>query len=268
MITNSKLDSFPDKSFTLSLTATVAEIATEKEMVLKSLASNFENKGFRKGKAPTSVVESQISPDKLLEEIINSLLSKIYSAAVTKHHLKPATSPKVSIKNPPFSLDKDWTIEINGAQIPDITIDPKFYTDIKVINQNKDLDKNKKTDEILKKLIEASRVQLSKLIIENDLSRKLSDLVDQTQQAGITVDTYLKNRNQTLDSYKKEMEHRIVEEWTLNLAISLIASDNKITPTGQEIEELTKKNPKLSSNPDLVHYLLTQQKVIDFLTPQ
>jgi FKBP-type peptidyl-prolyl cis-trans isomerase (trigger factor) len=268
MISNPKLENFPDKSFTLSLTILQSEIAIEKESVLKSLAVNFENKGFRKGKAPISVVESQISPEKLLEEIVNSLLPKIYSEAITQHQLKPATSPKVIIKNPPFSLDKDWEIEISGAQIPDIIINPKFFTEIKAINQNNGLDKTKKTDEILKKLIEFSQVQLAKLIIDNDLNRKLSDLVDQTQQAGITVENYLKNRNQSLEDYKKEMEKRITQEWTLNLAISFIASDKKIKLEAAEIEEITKKNPQLSSNPDLIHYFLTQQKVIDYLLTQ
>ena len=102
MKTNSKLDSFPDKSFTLSLTVSKSEISAERELVLKSIALNFENKGFRKGKAPISVIESQISPQKLLEEIINSLLPKIYSQAISEHQLKPATSPVVKIKNPPF----------------------------------------------------------------------------------------------------------------------------------------------------------------------
>lgn len=268
MATNTKSDFFPDKSFTLSFTVSTSEIAAEKELVLKSVALNFENKGFRKGKAPISVVESQTSPEKLLEEVVNSLLSKVYSQAVSEHHLKPATTPIIKIKNPPFSLDKEWQVEISGAQIPNISIDPRFFTEIKIINQNKDLDLNKKTDAILKKLIEFSKVTLAKLIIDNDLSHKLTDLVDQTQAAGITVDTYFKNRNQSLEDYKKEMSLRISEDWTLNLAISQIAADQKIVPLPAEIEALIKKNPKLTSNPSLVSYLLTQQKVIDFLLAQ
>jgi len=268
MATNTKLDSSPDKSFTLSFTVTAAEITSEKELILKHIAINFENKGFRKGKAPISVVESQTSPEKLLEEIINSLLPKIYSQAITEHQLKPATSPTIKIKNPPFALNKDWEIELSGAQIPDISIDPQFFTEIKTINQNKDQDLNKKTDEILKKLIGFSKVTLAKQIIDNDLNRKLADLVDQTQAAGITVDSYLKNRNQRLEDYKIEMAQRISEDWTLNLAISQIATDQNIVPLPAETENLVKKNPKLGSNPSLVSYLLTQQKVIDFLLTQ
>ena len=134
-------------------------------------------------------------------------------------------------------MDKDWAIEANGAQIPDIAINPKFFSEIKTINQNKDQNNNKKTDEILKKLIEFSRVQLARLIIDNDLNRKLSDLIDQTQQAGITIDSYLKNRNQSLENYKKEMEQRISEEWTLNLAISQIALSQKLPPMPRKLKK-------------------------------
>jgi FKBP-type peptidyl-prolyl cis-trans isomerase (trigger factor) len=263
--TNPKIENLKDKTFIINLTVTLPEIESEKDVVIASFAANYEGKGFRKGKAPVDVVKSQIAPEKLLEEIINSLLPKKYSQIIKDNNLKPVTNPIVKINNPPFTLDKEWQIEITGAQIPDIKIDPKAFAEIKEINKKTDLEKNKKTDEALKALLKNTALELSKVIIDNDVNKKLTDLVEQTQQAGISVEDFLKNKNLTLDQYRHEMEHRIIEEWTINLAINQISLDQKIEPDQAEVESIIKSNPKLAQNPDLIFYLLTQQKVIDYL---
>jgi FKBP-type peptidyl-prolyl cis-trans isomerase (trigger factor) len=51
----------------------------------------------------------------------------------------------------------------------------------------------------------------------------------------------------------------------VNLAISKIAKDNKIEVSEAEIKDILDKNPALSQNINMVYYLLTQQKVFEFL---
>lgn len=265
MKTNPTLINHPDKSFTISFTITVAEIDKEYQHTLSHVAADFETKGFRKGKAPLNVVKAQVSEEKMLDEVVNHTLSEKYDEIIKSNKLKPATQPAVVIKNPPFALDKDWQIEITGAQIPDIKIDPKAYTEIKKINADEKLEKEKKTDAVMKVILENSQTSIAKIILDNEIERKLTNLVDQIQHAGLTFDSYLKNKNQTLDQLKHEMEHQAQDEWTLNLAISQISEEHKLDPTETEIKEIISKNPQLSQNPSLVIYLLTQQKVINYL---
>ncbi len=265
MKTNAKIIHNQDKSFTLSFTITVDEITKEYQHTLSHVAANFETKGFRKGKAPLDVVKNQISPEKMLDEVVNHVLSEKYDEIVKENNLKPAVQPSVVIKNPPFTLDKDWQIEISSAQIPEITVDPKAYIEIKKSNSDTTLDKEKKTDAAIKIILQNSKTQIAKIILDNEVERKLTNLVDQIQHAGLTFDAYLKNKNQTLDQLKHELEHQAVDEWTLNLAIAQISTEQKLDPTEAEIKDIISQNPKLAQNPSLVIYLLTQQKVINYL---
>ena len=265
MKTNTKITNNKDKSFTISFKITVAEIQKEYNHTLSHVAADFETKGFRKGKAPLDVVKAQISSEKMLDEVVNHVLSEKYDEIIKENKLKPATQPQVVIKNPPFDLNKDWEIEITCAQIPEIKIKPAAYTEIKKINSDSKLEKEKKTDAVMKTVLENSETEIAKIIIDNEVERKLTNLVDQIQKAGLTFDSYLKNKNQTIEQLKHELEHQSTDEWTLNLAISQISMEQKLDPTEAEIKEIISKNPQLQENPSLVIYLLTQQKVITYL---
>ena len=99
MTPNSSIQKLKDKSFVLNLNIKVADIQKEYQQTLKSIQANFETKGFRKGKAPLSVVESQVSPQKIFEEVASHLISHRYSDAVKDHQLKPIIQPQVKFKN-------------------------------------------------------------------------------------------------------------------------------------------------------------------------
>jgi trigger factor len=116
MKTNAKITNNKDKSFTIAFTVTVNDIKKEYNHTLSHVAADFETKGFRKGKAPLDVVKSQISEEKMIDEVVNHLLSEKYDEIIKENKLKPATQPAVVIKNPPFDLDKDWEIEITSAE--------------------------------------------------------------------------------------------------------------------------------------------------------
>ena len=109
---------------------------------------------------------------------------------------------------------------------------------------------------------------LPEILIQSDLQHHLSHLIDQANQAGITVQQYLESRKQTLEDYQSELKKRIIQEWTINLAITQIAKDNKIEVTEADTKDLLTKNPALSQNTNMLYYLLTQQKVLEFLKKQ
>lgn len=265
MNTNAKITNNKDKSFTIAFTISVDEIKKEYNHTLSHVAADFETKGFRKGKAPLDVVKNSISQEKMLDEVVNHVLSEKYDEIIKENKLKPATQPAVVIKNPPFDLDKEWQIEITSAVIPEISIKKKAYDEIKKINADTSLEKEKKTDAVMKIVLENSETQIAKIILDNEVERKLTNLVDQIQSANLTFDAYLKNKNQTLEQLRHELEHQAQDEWTLNLAISQIASEQKLDPTETEVKEIISKNQQLAQNPSLVIYLLTQQKVINYL---
>ena len=263
---NSPIQKNKDKTFTLNLEIKKEEIQKEYQEHLRIFQNNFETKGFRKGKAPLEVVKANISLEKMFEEVASHLISHYYADAIKANDLKPIIQPQIKFKNERPDFEHDWQIEITGCELPEIELKDKYLDEVKKINSDKTItDENKKMDQIIQALIKNAKVDLPEILIDSDLQSHLSGLVDQANQAGITVQQYLESQKQTLDGYKESLKKRIVEEWTINLTISKIAKDNKIEVSEEEVKDILTKNPALSQNINMIYYLLTQQKVFEFL---
>lgn len=267
MKTNSTdLKKQPNKVFTLTLEIGLTDIKKEYEQHLKQFQLNFESKGFRKGKAPLDVVKQNISEEKLFEEVASHLISNAYGKKIKEYELKPIIQPQVKFINKDVDFEHDWKIEITSCELPEIKLNDKYLTEIKKINSDKEnSDENKKIEKIIDTLVNNGEVDLPEILIESDIQNQLSQLIDQARQAGISVNDYLKNKNLTLEQYKENLKKQLTKEWTLNLAITQIAKQQKIEVTEKEVTDIAKSNPSLNQNVNFVYYLLTQQKVFDFL---
>ncbi|MPM89962.1 Trigger factor [bioreactor metagenome] len=150
--------------------------------------------------------------------------------------------------------------------MPEISLDKNYLDKIKKTKtESKATDENQKTEEIIKTLISTAKVDLPQILIDSDVQHQLSHLVEQVQQAGITVEQYLANQKTNIKDYQENLKKKIIEEWTINLAIQKISVDQKIEVTPEEIKAITDKNPALLQNINMVNYLLIQQKVFEFL---
>jgi len=78
------------KSLTIELDEEM--VAKETESVLKSYAAKAQIPGFRKGKAPKSVIKSRFAKE-IKEDVRERLISRSFHDAVKKHDLKPLANP-------------------------------------------------------------------------------------------------------------------------------------------------------------------------------
>ena len=265
MKTNHQLKQLKDKSFVIELTLGADEIQKEYQHVLGEIQATFEKKGFRKGKAPLDVVEQNISPQSVIEEVLNHLLPKTYKSIIDEHQLKPITEPTIKIKSEKLSLDSDWLLELESAELPEVVIDSKFIDEIKILNKDQKIEKKAKVDQIISLILKHTKIELPSVLLSNDVNRRLSDLVEQLQSANLSVEQYLKNKKITMPEYREELEKQIKSDWALNLAINQIALEQKLKVEEAEIKDIFTKSPELKNDPNLVYYLLTQQKVLDYL---
>ncbi|HBP50978.1 TPA: hypothetical protein DD455_01425, partial [Candidatus Shapirobacteria bacterium] len=219
----------------------------------------------RKGKAPLDVVEQNISPQSVIEEVLNHLLPKAYKEIVNEHQLKPVTEPTIKIKTEKLSLDSDWVLELESAELPEVKIDPKLFVEIKKLNKDKKIEKKIKTEQIASLIIKHTNIVLPSILLNNDVNRRLSDLVKHLESANLTLDQYLKNKKITLPQHREELEAQIKNDWALNLGINQIAIEQKLKIDEAEVKAIFAKSPELKNDPNLVYYLLTQQKVLDYL---
>lgn len=261
-----ELQKLDNKTFVLNLDIKLADIKKEYQEHLKKFQANFETKGFRKGKVPLDIVEQNISKDKLFEEVASHLISHAYGQKIKNLNLKPIIQPQIKFLNKDIDFDHDWQLEITSCELPEIKLNEKYITEVKKINTDKTItDENQKIEKIIDIIIKNGTIDLPEILIESDSQNQLSQLVDQAQQAGISVTDYLKNKDLTLEKYKENLKDKLIKEWTLNLAITQIATEQKIEISQKEITDITTSNPALNQNINLVYYLLTQQKVFEFL---
>jgi FKBP-type peptidyl-prolyl cis-trans isomerase (trigger factor) len=267
MKTNSTdIQKLANKTFVLSLDIKLADIKKEYQEHLKKFQTNFESKGFRKGKVPLDVVEQNISPEKLFEEVASHLISHAYAERIKKEGLKPIIQPQVKFISKDVDFNHDWQVEITGCELPEIKLNEKYKSEIKKINTEKTItDENKKNEKIIDVLVKNGTIDLPEILIESDSQNQLNQLMDQSKQAGTNVNDYLKEKGLTIEQYKENLKKQLTKEWTLNLAITKIATEQKIEVSEKEIATITASNPALSQNMNLVYYLLTQQKVFEFL---
>lgn len=262
----SNLKKQTDKTFTLKITIPSKEIKDEYSNQLKSVQANFENKGFRKGKAPLEVVEQNISQEKLFEEVASHLISHVYAEEIKKNELKPIIQPQVKFLENPSGFDSDWQIEITSCEMPELKLDNKYKEDIKKSNNNdKDKKDEQNIDKIVDILIKNSQVKLPQILIDSDLDNQIHQLSHQAAHENKTVEEYLKDQNKTLKDYQLDIEKQLIKEWTLNLAITKISQDEKIEIDPKEVQQILASNPAMNENINLLYYILTQQKVFDFL---
>ena len=255
-----------NKVFTLIVEIKNADIKKEYQEHLKHFQANFETKGFWKGKVPLDVVEQNISGEKLFEEVASHLISHTYGEKIKEHGLKPIVQPQVKFINKDVDFDHDWQVEITSCELPEIKLNEKYLAEVKKINSDKTItDENQKIEKIIDSLVNNGQVELPEILIESDIQNQLSQLIDQARQAGISVNDYLKNKSLTLEQYKENLKKQLTKEWTLNLAITQIAKEQKIEVLEKEVTEIANTNPSLGQNKNFIYYLLTQQKVFDFL---
>lgn len=253
-----------DKSFVIKLTLTQSEITAANSKVITKAQSTMDIKGFRPGKAPLDLVKERLNQSLVIEETLTQLLNDKYSHIIEEKHLHPIIQPQIKVMNPPLTFDKDWDVEITGSELPEIKLADKYVDEVKKINKSAKNDNDRLT-QTLEVLVKNSTVDLPQILIDADVQNKLSQLVNQTQSAGLTVEAYLKSNNTTLEKYRTELEKQVKNEWITNLAIDAVFRENKLSLNQKEIDTVVAQNKELAKNLNLVYYLLTQQKVFTFL---
>jgi len=260
-------------------------IEEEYKKAFEAVRANTTIAGFRTGKAPQDVAQKHIAKDKVYQQMIRTILPKIYEEIVKKESLMPIIDPKIEMIK--AKENEDWQIKITVAGKPKIELNNyqeaiKEYKskskkeDIWVPGKDqKPLDKNqsqqKNLNEILSVLLKQTKVEIADMIIDEEINRRLTKLVDDIQKLGLTVDSYLKSKNLTLDQLKETYKREIEDTYKLEFVLSEIADQKQIKVEKADLDKLfvnikDDKEKKLAEqNSYFYASVLRKQKTIDFL---
>lgn len=278
------LTRLPKSTVKLTITLSWEEVKNTYQKFLGSVAKNAEIPGFRKGKAPKKMVEDRVDKTKLYEEVIRELVPKAYADALKEHHLHPIVSPRVNVISAAES--KDWQFEAVTCEQPEVKLG-NYRIEIAKLKgakkiwvpgatkQNLNEEEEKKgasLSEILTVLLQNSTIEIPDLLIEDQVNKKLTDLIDQVKTLGMSVEQYLLSKGITSDQLKVTYRKEAEDTLKLEFILESVADQEKITVSDTEIEAFISKGKDekeknaLKSQKYYISMLLRRQKTIDSLS--
>lgn len=273
-----------DTSIMLSITIPWNAVKAAYEEVVADTVANAEIDGFRKGKAPRPVVEKTLDPTRVYEEAVKRLIPKEYDAAVKEHSIRPIIMPSIKLKE--AKENEDWIIEATVCEKPKVTL-KDYKTGIKSLKADKTKkiwvpgeDPKQKDEkpqgpslsELLTVLTQNVDITIPDILVEEEVNRMLSDLLDQTKKIGLTIDQYLASTKKTADAIKQEYTLQAKTNLTIEFALETIADSESIHVEENEIQAVLDKtqDPKekeaLSKQKYYIASVLRRQKTLDFLS--
>ena len=274
----------PDNSLSLMVTVPLARIKDEYQKTLKSLTAEAEIPGFRKGKAPQEKVEKTLGKEKVYQEMIKTFLPRLYQEVITQEKIRPIVNPKVTLVT--AKEDKDWQIKFVTCETPPVELG-NYKEKIKdALNKGKiwtpedknkkessspEADEQKKLTTVINILNKTVKAIIPQILVEEELSQKLAQLIEKTEKMGLSLEQYLTSLGKTSEQIRKEYEKEIKTNWRLELALNKIADQEKITVSQDEIEEMIKKasseeeRKQLENQRYVLSSILRRQKTLEFL---
>jgi len=271
-----------DGTIELLITVPWSEVAAQYEKTVAHMVEHAEIDGFRKGKAPRAVVEAKLDKTKVYEEVLKDLIPKVYGKSVEEQKIRPIVSPKIELKD--ATENKDWVLRALTCEKPQVTVGEykKAIQDVKASKtqkiwkpgdspDQKDKPQKPSLDELLKALYDNVKITLPALLLDHEVNRLLSDLIDQTKKLGMSVEQYLSSTGRTADTVRKEYEGQAARTLTLEFALESIADKEGILISDDDIDTVIKtaktdaEKEGLSAQRYYIASVLRRQKTLDFL---
>lgn len=271
----------PKSEIILTVTVKQDEVNTSYVKALEKIAAEAEIKGFRKGKAPTSLVEKEVDKKIIYEETLKSVISESYKQAVEQEKIRPIIPPKAELVS--TEEGKDWVIKFTACVKPSVKLKEykKAIQNLKASKKPKlivpgkpepDEKETKPTlDELLTTLLTEAEVEISDLLAEEEANRQLSKLLDQLQKLGLTVDQYIASKNTNVENLRAGYLNQAKDTLKLEFILDEIANSENITVTDEDIKKALESVPDekekeaLKKEQYYLSAILRKQKTIQFL---
>lgn len=199
---------------------------------LQEIANTVTLDGFRPGKAPLPMVEEKVGKKFVFSDVIQKVLPPAYQEEIKKRAIIPMISPRV--KATAMDEGKDWQFEVAVVTKPEVDLGDletrlkDALTPGKIITPGKpEQTKEEKVRLAFDAVLATVQVDLPNLLVDEEVNFRLSQLVDQLQSIGLTVEQYLSSKQLTSETLHQSYEKTAREALKLNLALDKIATDQE-----------------------------------------
>jgi FKBP-type peptidyl-prolyl cis-trans isomerase (trigger factor) len=265
-----------DGTIKITISLPFEKVTQARNEALEDMAKNVSFAGFRKGKAPAKLVEENLNPEQIRENVLKKLLPQAYMEAIQEHNIKPIMSPKMHIEQ--IEEDKDWVFHALTCETPTVDLgdykkEVKSITaKSKIIVPGKEEESKKPAmEDIIKAILANTKVSIPAVLVEQETDRLLSQLLNDIKRLGLSLEQYLGTTKRSPEDLRNEYSTRAGEDIKVEFVLQKIAETEKITVDPREVEEaiMKAKDPKEKENLEANRYLLAgilrQQKTLDFL---
>ena len=275
-----------DGKIQLTFSIPFNQIKEAKEKVASEIGKDIQVPGFRKGNAPLDKVISQIPQNTLVEKTLGKILPKLIAEAIKENKIKPAVYPRFELVK--ATEGEDWQIRATTCELPQINLGNYKKTIVgaaraKTIwtpdkdkqEKKKELTREEKEQEIIKTLLETIKIDIPKLLIDEEVNHRLSGLLGRIEKLGLSLESYLSSIGKTPETLRQEYETQAKEVIKLNFILNKIADEEKIKIEENQIKETLKVSagdPKLAERLDtpeqrrIIESVLRRKGALDALT--
>ncbi len=282
---NTAMQRLSDGTIELTITIPWQDVQKSYDHVVAEIVQKTELSGFRKGKAPKKLVEEKLDRGETYEEVLKHVIPEVYSKAVTEQKLHPIVTPKIELKE--ATEKKDWVIRALTAEKPEIALGEykKALSHLKASKakkiwvpgqepakgEEKEEETKPTLEELLTTLFQSVKVSIATILIDHEVNRLLSELIDQTKKLGLTVEQYLSSTGKTAESIRHDYEEQAKRTLTLEFALEKIADTEGIIISDDDIDTVIKtaktdeEKQALEQQRYYIASVLRRQKTLDFL---
>jgi len=273
---------------TIQITFTIPKelISENQSKALEEMGKDVEVPGFRKGNAPIDKVKENVPREKIVEKTLMGILPIMLSDVLKEEKIKPSIYPKFELIS--SEDDQDWQVRAlmceivpfdlgdYKTQLKGLLNSSKIWTPDKIDEKDKEKEptREEREQKIVDFLLSTTDLTIPKILIDEEVNSRLSQLLARIEKLGLTLDGYLssigKNPQSLRDEYAKQSESAIRVE----LILEKISSVEKLEIKESEIEDAVRassSDPKIQENlnsPDqkrLIKTILLRRKALDFL---
>jgi len=265
-----------DGTIELNITVPADVVKKERAKVEKIFLESITIPGSRKGKAPKEIARKSLSEEKVREELLRNVVTDEYKKAIEKYKLQPILTPQIHIEA--FEEGKDLKFTAKVAEEPKVELGDykkaikQMSSKSKIVVEKGKEPQKPSIDDIITAGITKAKIIIPSVIIEREVNRLLSQMIDEIKMLGMTLESYLESKKITVEQLKDEYKNRAERDIKLEFFLRKVADEQNLIVTAEDITNAIAKiedktqQEEVKKNPYLVASIIRQQKTIDFLT--
>lgn len=275
-----------DGSVQITFTIPSPIIKKAQDETIAEMAKDIEIPGFRKGMAPLDKVAEKIPQNSLVEHSLSHILPKALAEAISANKLKIAIYPKFELINAKDGTD--WQVRGVTCEIPEFELGD-YKKNVQgelrsksIIVPGKDkpgavgASREEKEQLVIKALLDNTKVVIPKVLIEEEVASRLSNLLSRIEKLGLSLEGYLSSIGKNVDSLRADYEAQSKDAIVLDLILTKISTEENLKVGQAEIDAaLNMSTSTISSKVEdredvesrkrMIESILKRRQALDFL---